>query len=161
MVITFGVVLTFTSVREGFEDYMRYKKDKKANNKRYAIFDSKNLKNFEIKPSRKMHVGDTVKIFCDQEIPADICLIKSSNRNGICFLDTVNLDGESNLKDKKCNNYLQSLNEIDNCNLNGYLKCDKPNEQLDYWEGFMTINNYNYNFLENSDNPNQTRLTLE
>jgi P-type E1-E2 ATPase len=141
MVITFGVVLMFTSIREGLEDYKRYKKDRKANEKKYVWYDDKNIetKGFEYKSSKKIHVGEIMKIFKDDELPADICLLKSSNRSGVCFIDRVNLDGESNLKDKKCHHIIQSMSDRDLCNISGILKCDKPNEQLDYWEGYMRI----------------------
>lgn len=149
MVITFGIILLFTSVREGVEDYQRYKKDKKANEKLYAYYNSNDslslspqphAKGFENKPSKKIHVGEIMKIFRDQELPCDICLLKSSNRNGICFIDSVNLDGESNLKDKKCNHFTQSMSDKSLCALTSILKCEKPNDQLEYWEGHMTIN---------------------
>jgi hypothetical protein len=54
-------------------------------------------------------------------------------------VDTVSLDGESDLKDKKCNQYTQMMNDIDLCNMISILKCEKPNQDLDYWEGYMTI----------------------
>jgi P-type E1-E2 ATPase len=141
MVITFGVVLMFTSIREGLEDYQRYKKDRKANEKKYVWYNDKNLetKGFEYKSSKKIHVGEIMKIFKDDELPADICLLKSSNRSGVCFIDTVNLDGESNLKDKKCYHNIQSMSDRDLCNISGIIKCENPNEQLDYWEGYMRI----------------------
>jgi P-type E1-E2 ATPase len=143
MVITFGIILLFSSIREGVEDYQRYKKDKKANEKRYVYYNDKKLdsKTFEYKHSKKIHVGEIMKVFNGEEVPADICILKSSNYNGISFVDTVNLDGESNLKDKKCNQKTQSLSDISLCNLIAILKCDHPNEQLEYWEGYMTLLN--------------------
>ncbi len=141
MVITFGVVLMFTSIREGVEDYQRYKKDRKANEKKYVYYNDKNIesKGFEYKSSKKIHVGDIMKIFKDDEFSADIFILKSSNRSGVCFIDTVNLDGESNLKDKKCNPATQMMSDRELCNLNAILKCENPNEQLDYWEGYLRM----------------------
>jgi len=143
MVITFGIILLFSSIREGVEDYQRYKKDKKANEKRYVYYNDKTFgsKTFEYKHSKKIRVGEIMKIFHGEEVPADICILKSSNDNGISFIDTVNLDGESNLKDKKSNTKTQSLSDISICNLVATLKCDQPNEQLEYWEGYMTLLN--------------------
>jgi P-type E1-E2 ATPase len=149
MVITFGIILIFTSIREGVEDYQRYKKDKKANEKKHVYYNDKdeNAKGFDYKISKKVRVGDIIKIFKDEETPADICLFKSSNRNGISFVDTVNLDGESNLKDKKCNSRTQNMSDIQLCNLTAVLKCEKPNDQLDYWDGLLTV----YTGDENGD----------
>jgi magnesium-transporting ATPase (P-type) len=33
-----------------------------------------------------------------QEVPADLVLLSTSNEAGIAYLETANLDGESNLK---------------------------------------------------------------
>jgi len=47
-----------------------------------------------------------VKIFKDEYFPADLILLTSSLAKGICYVETKNLDGETNLKHK------QSLNEL-------------------------------------------------
>jgi P-type E1-E2 ATPase len=154
MVITFGIILIFSSLREGFEDYQRYKKDKKANEKMFHFYDDSDLneKKIQKKESKKIHVGDVMKIFKGEEFPADMCLLKSSNKNGICFVDTVNLDGESNLKDKRCNSILQEMSDTMVCEVSGILNCDHPNEVLDYWEGYLNI--YSEHIIE-------TKISLE
>lgn len=135
-------VLLFTSLREGYEDYKRYKKDKKSNNKMFTVHNKETSEieeRFKNKKSKKIHVGDIIKIYKNEEFPSDIYLLKSSNKNGICFIDTVNLDGENNLKDKKCNFHTQGMNDLQLCNLKGIVKCDHPNDQIDYWEGVITL----------------------
>ena len=34
-------------------------------------------------------------------IPADILVLKSSDEHGLCYIDTQNLDGEANLKQRE------------------------------------------------------------
>jgi P-type E1-E2 ATPase len=51
---------------------------------------------------KNLRVGEIVKITHDQYFPADIILVKSSNPNGIAYIETKNLDGETNLKHKNC-----------------------------------------------------------
>jgi phospholipid-translocating ATPase len=46
-------------------------------------------------------VGDIVRLSCDEMIPADILVLRSSDENGLCFIDTQNLDGEANLKQRE------------------------------------------------------------
>ena len=45
-------------------------------------------------------VGDYIQLECDEVIPADIFLLQSSDREGICYVQTSNLDGETNLKQR-------------------------------------------------------------
>lgn len=43
-------------------------------------------------------VGDLIKVTKDEQFPCDLIFLKSSSKNGIAFVDTMNLDGEVFLK---------------------------------------------------------------
>lgn len=50
-------------------------------------------------PSRKkLEVGDFVLLRDNDQVPADIVVLSSSNADGLAFVETKNLDGETNLK---------------------------------------------------------------
>ena len=49
-------------------------------------------------PSQDIHVGDLVYLEEDQEVPCDLVIISCSEASGNCYIQTANLDGESNLK---------------------------------------------------------------
>lgn len=47
---------------------------------------------------KNIGVGDFVRLYNDDEIPADIAILASSDLDGACYVETKNLDGETNLK---------------------------------------------------------------
>ncbi|KAJ1794613.1 phospholipid transporting ATPase, partial [Coemansia sp. RSA 2399] len=49
---------------------------------------------------RHLHVGDIVLIRDGDAVPADVLMLNSSDEDGACFVETKNLDGETNLKTK-------------------------------------------------------------
>lgn len=51
---------------------------------------------------KKLEVGDVVLLRENEQVPADLVLLNSSDADGNAFVETKNLDGETNLKVKKC-----------------------------------------------------------
>lgn len=47
---------------------------------------------------KNVQVGDFVRIYNDDQIPADIVILSTSEKDGACYVETKNLDGETNLK---------------------------------------------------------------
>jgi len=41
-----------------------------------------------------LEVGEIVKVLKEDSFPADLIFLKCSEKNGIAFVDTMNLDGE-------------------------------------------------------------------
>lgn len=58
-------------------------------------------KRFESIKWKDVCVGDIVHLSCNEVIPADILVLKTSDENGLCYIETMNLDGESNLKQRE------------------------------------------------------------
>lgn len=47
---------------------------------------------------KNIQVGDFVRLYNDDQIPADIVVLSTSDADGACYVETKNLDGETNLK---------------------------------------------------------------
>lgn len=48
--------------------------------------------------SREISTGDVVRVSKDEQFPADMVLLSVSGGSPLCYVETSNLDGESNLK---------------------------------------------------------------
>ena len=87
-----------------------------------------------------MRVGQIIKISKNEFIPADLVILHSSNAKGACYVETKNLDGETNLKMKATEKdiYGHFKTEDDLLNLDGRVECELPNEQIYKFEGNIT-----------------------
>ncbi|XP_060821154.1 probable phospholipid-transporting ATPase IIA isoform X1 [Bombus pascuorum] len=90
-------VLTVTICREAIDDFRRYKRDKEVNAQKYYRL-VKGFDTPELVPSSKLRVGDLVIVEKGQRVPADLVLLRTTERSGACFVRTDQLDGETDWK---------------------------------------------------------------
>ncbi|ODQ64350.1 phospholipid-translocating P-type ATPase [Nadsonia fulvescens var. elongata DSM 6958] len=62
------------------------------------VMDIPHQAKFKIDYWKNVRVGDFVRIKNNDEIPADIVILSTSDTDGACYVETKNLDGETNLK---------------------------------------------------------------
>lgn len=82
----------------------------------------------------------------DHFVAADILLLSSSEPNGLCFIETAELDGETNLKIKQCLVETAALHENEDLlwEFNGEIICEPPNNLLNKFEGTLIWKNQRY-----------------
>ena len=140
-VTPFIVVLILNLIKEAIEDYRKYNNDKKANNTRVLIFKDKR---FVREKCQNIRVGNIIKIYKEDLIPADVLIVKSSLKNGLAYMQTSNLDGENTLKPRealsltqnKINNKLKNLkNTFDYANDHFFVEVIHPNKNIYDIEG--------------------------
>lgn len=88
-------VLFVTAIKDALEDWSRHKADNIENNRKTSIFLNGQ---FVEALWRDVKVGHVVRVSNREMIPADIVMIASSDSNGLAYVLTANLDGETNLK---------------------------------------------------------------
>lgn len=77
---------------------------------------------------------------------ADILLLSTSEPNGLCFIETAELDGETNLKSKHCflDTYVLGQNHEQLWQFKGEIVCEKPNNLLNKFDGTLIWNLHRY-----------------
>ncbi|XP_021733270.1 probable phospholipid-transporting ATPase 8 isoform X2 [Chenopodium quinoa] len=119
-------------------------KDIEANNRQVELFDGSNQIFVESK-WKELRVGDVVKVYKDEHFPADLLFLSSNYEDGICYVETSNLDGETNLKLKHALEVTSCLqDESSLCQFKALTKCEDPNENLYSFVGTLYYNGKQY-----------------
>jgi len=143
-------VIIVSAIKDIFEDLKRHKSDDFENNRELMRVDP--LLNRNTKERwMNIKVGQVVRVSQNHYFPADILLIKSANPNGIAYVETKNLDGETNLKHKEAPKELQqSLSTIDALSgLRGRVVCEPPNDFLYKFEGTLMMGDSRFTLNHN------------
>eukprot|EP00299_Pterocystis_sp_00344_P019797 c9793_g1_i1.p1 GENE.c9793_g1_i1~~c9793_g1_i1.p1 ORF type:complete len:1099 (+),score=250.37 c9793_g1_i1:1-3297(+) len=129
------MVLSLSAAKEGFDDLRRHRRDRKVNEAPVqVIFDEK----FENITAEEISVGDLVRVDNNQPVPCDLYVITSSNEGGSCYIQTSNLDGESDYKSRcaleETHNklYQQVQNDLHHnlFKFRGKVRCNPPNTEV-------------------------------
>jgi phospholipid-transporting ATPase len=136
-----AAVLFFSMLREAFEDFKRHKADNEVNGRFAHVLRGSEL--HEI-PWREIVVGDIVKVDNKKEFPTDLLLISSSDAHGLCYIETANLDGETNLKLRLCVDATKALvDPAALASIHGRAEYEEPNNRLYNFDGKVSIEGVN------------------
>ncbi|XP_077275467.1 ATPase phospholipid transporting 8B isoform X3 [Temnothorax americanus] len=130
-------VLTLTAVKDAYDDFQRHSNDSQVNNRKSRTLRGSNLR--EEKWSQ-VQVGDVIRMENDQFVAADVLLLTTSEPNGLCYIETAELDGETNLKCRQC--LPETAEMMENHELigqfDGEIVCETPNNLLNKFDGTLT-----------------------
>uniref|UniRef100_A0A8C7W6U3 Phospholipid-transporting ATPase n=1 Tax=Oncorhynchus mykiss TaxID=8022 RepID=A0A8C7W6U3_ONCMY len=136
-IIPILLVLAVTAVKDLWEDYRKHKSDKFINGLVCEIY-SRKQQMYVDQRWQDVHVGDFVRLSCNEIIPADMLLLYSSDPHGVCYIETANLDGETNLKQRQVVRDLpRQGSELTPENFHSRIECENPNNDLSRFRGFM------------------------
>ncbi|KAM0984019.1 hypothetical protein ACFX2I_011418 [Malus domestica] len=136
-VVPLSLVLFVSLVKEAFEDWKRFQNDMTINN---ASVDVLQDQKWESIPWKKLQVGDIVRIKQNGYFPADLLFLAGTNPDGVCYIETANLDGETNLKIRKALEKTWDYSTPDKASeFKGEVQCEQPNNSLYTYTGNLII----------------------
>ncbi|XP_076711816.2 phospholipid-transporting ATPase VB isoform X1 [Callospermophilus lateralis] len=132
-----AIVLLIIMVKDGTEDLKRHRFDREINHSSVRIYEGKQQRYVQ-RCWKDVRVGDFIQMQCNEIIPADTLLLFSSDPSGICHLETANLDGETNLK-QRCvvRGFSQQELQFQPEHFCNTIVCEKPNNHLNKFKGYM------------------------
>ncbi|KAI1625085.1 phospholipid-translocating ATPase [Exophiala viscosa] len=140
-IVPLGIVLLVSAIKEQVEDYKRKSADKALNDSRAHV-----LKGSSFVDTKWINVavGDIVRVESEEPFPADLVLLASSEPEGLCYIETANLDGETNLKIKQAIPETAHLvSPADLGRLSGRMKSEQPNSSLYTYEATLKMSGSN------------------
>ncbi|KAK9518340.1 hypothetical protein VZT92_023649 [Zoarces viviparus] len=133
-------ILVVAAVKEFIEDLKRHNADGVVNKKECQV-----LRNgaWEIVHWEKVGVGEVVRASNGDHLPADLVILSSSEPQGMCYIETSNLDGETNLKIRQGLQITADIKDIDSLvRLSGRMECESPNRHLYEFVGNIRLDGH-------------------
>ncbi|XP_072316163.1 phospholipid-transporting ATPase ID [Eucyclogobius newberryi] len=134
-IVPLALVLSITAIKDATDDYFRHKSDNQVNNRQSQV-----LIHGLIQKEKWMNVrvGDIIKLENNQFVAADLLLLSSSEPHGLCYIETAELDGETNMKVRQSVSVTCELGDTNNlATFNGEVVCEPPNNKLDRFCGTL------------------------
>ncbi|XP_026862231.2 phospholipid-transporting ATPase ID isoform X1 [Electrophorus electricus] len=147
-IVPLVLVLSITAVKDATDDYFRHKSDNQVNNRQSQV-----LINGVLQKEKWMdvRVGDIIKLENNQFVAADLLLLSSSEPHGLCYIETAELDGETNMKVRQSLAVTSELGEPGNlAQFDGEVVCELPNNKLDRFCGALHWRECKYTLTNNN-----------
>ncbi|XP_065774599.1 phospholipid-transporting ATPase IK isoform X7 [Muntiacus reevesi] len=129
-------LLTIRAIRDLVDDIGRHKSDKIVNNRPCQILTGKS---FLWRKWKNIRVGDLVCLHKDSIVPADLVLLASTEPSSLCYVETADIDGETNLKFRQApmitHHELTSIRKI--ASFQGKVVCEEPNSRMHHFVGCL------------------------
>ena len=142
-----SLVLAVTLVKDAYLDYRRHRSDREINNRLTRRWEEE-LGDFEELRWCELEVGNVVLLNSNEQVPADLVILATGENDYLCYIETSNLDGESNLKIRngvpvtakiftspKPEDIKSSIHRLDQ----GSIESEKPNNRLYRYEGNIQL----------------------
>ena len=81
-------VLFITMLKEAYDDFQRFRRDKEMNNKKHQILSTRSPDGYKTISSQQLKVGHIVKVTKNERVPADLLLLYTTEKTGTVFIRT-------------------------------------------------------------------------
>lgn len=162
------IVFATSALKDVSEDLRRQKADTQVNTKPAHIVrrDASGAIKHMDGLWQDIEVGDILILKDGDDVPADCVLLATNRPDGRCYIETANLDGETNLKirsvAKPTKHFLTADDILEKYQL--HIECDAPNKDLFYFDGVLKLVNNRPQDAEDPASPNvveDTSLTMD
>ncbi|KAJ3311213.1 hypothetical protein HDV04_004217 [Boothiomyces sp. JEL0838] len=141
-IIPLSIIALITASKEIVEDNKRHIQDRTVNTRVVKVLRGSF---FEECLWKDIVVGDVVKVENSSYFPADIIILSSSEPDGLCFIETSNLDGETNLKIRQAIPETADLVSPETVSrLDAIVKSELPNNSLYTFDATLNIKDKKY-----------------
>ncbi|KAJ7993373.1 hypothetical protein DPEC_G00271740 [Dallia pectoralis] len=131
-------ILSVTAIKDLWEDYRRHRSDQEINHMDCLVYRRPERQYLE-RFWKEVRVGDFIRLRCNEILPADVLLLSSSDPDRLVHIETATLDGETNLKQRQVvRSFLDLDCEFDPSKFNSVIECEKPNNDLSRFRGYIT-----------------------
>jgi len=136
---TLLVVLSVTLLKDGLEDRERHVADHRENSGLITVLGKDG--EYEHISRESLRVGEIVLVHNKAQFPADIIVVACEDLDGQCYVETANIDGETNLKVRKVPQQLVDLglNSQNKVVRQGIVECDYPNKDIHNFNGALQV----------------------
>ena len=136
-IIPLTFVMSASLAKDAYEDYRRHCLDKELNFKQARVFRRGSWMKVNW---RDVAVGDILEVKKGESFPADAVMIYSSEPEGLCYIETSSLDGETNLKIRKsCSAAYRVFDASNPQQFSAKLCCELPNNRLYNFDGNISL----------------------
>ncbi|XP_071561115.1 probable phospholipid-transporting ATPase IA isoform X5 [Temnothorax nylanderi] len=132
-------ILSVSALKEIVEDVKRHRADDETNMREVEVLREGRWQWIQW---RAIAVGDVVKVHNNTFFPADLIMLSSSEPQGMSFIETANLDGETNLKIRQAHSDTANLlDTAELMNFHANIQCEPPNRHLYEFHGVLRETN--------------------
>ncbi|XP_077570328.1 phospholipid-transporting ATPase ID-like isoform X2 [Stigmatopora nigra] len=142
-VVPLVLVLSVTAAKDATDDINRHRSDNQVNNRKVQVLIDGKLRG---ENWMDVQVGDIIKLENNQFVTADLLLLSSSEPLNLVYIETAELDGETNLKVRQALPVTGDLGDdvFKLADFNGEVHCEPPNNRLDRFTGTLAFAGQKY-----------------